>query len=195
MATEISERIQQMRLDKMRQGQAVADFAEIPSLPEMRVALVPVTEADYDKSLELSAMIDAPENPSGWLRRERRANAETLVCAIRNPQDLQERVFEDVDELRDVLEVSDLNYLTDRYMEMVARSSPQLEAFSEDEMDAAKKFLQALDWNELSGRSWYALKRFLSSLGPTLRVDKLHGYSSTPFSTMTSERPESTPDA
>lgn len=195
MATDLSEKIRELRFDKMRLGEAAADFCEIPSLPEMRIALVPVTESEYDKSLEMSAMIEAPENPSGWLRRDRRANAETLIAAIRNPQNLSERVFDNVDEMREVLEVSDINYLTDHYMEMVAKSSPALDGFDEDEIEQAKKVLQTTDWSVLTGRSWYALKRFLSTLGPSLPLDKLHGSSFIPSSTTTRSENESTPDA
>jgi hypothetical protein len=194
MPSELFEKIQDLRFERMRNGQASCEFVDVPSIPGMRVAIVPLLEREYDECLELAAAISAGENPAGWLRRDRRTNAETLARCVRNPNNLEERVFEDSDEVREVFEVSDINFITDMYFEMVARSSPALDQFSPQELEDAKKVLQTIDWNELSGRSWYALNRFLSSLGPTVPLGKFHGSSSTNSLTTTSDEPEPTPD-
>jgi hypothetical protein len=97
--------------------------------------------------------------------------------------------------MHDVLEVSDVNFLTDRYMEMISRSSPHIDGFTDEELDEAKKVLQTISWNELSGRSWYALRRFLSSVGQPLQPDRSLGLSSTSSSTTTNGADESTPTA
>lgn len=191
--SELFTQIKELRYDRMRLGQAVSSIAEVPSMPEMRFALVPLTEAEYDECLELAGMIEAPENPAGFLRRDRRANAETLVRSIRNPAALAERVFKDVDDLRDVLEVQDLNFLTDKYFEMVATSSPSIDGFQEKELEEAKKVLQTIDWNELSGSQWYALKRFLMSLGIPQLLARSPGSFSIKSLTPMKEEEESTP--
>jgi hypothetical protein len=190
--TDLVEKMKELRFDRMRLGSAVMELADVPSMPELRVALVPITEADYDRSLEMASVITAPENQAGWLRRDRRANVETLLAACRDPNNIEERVFKNVDEIRELLEVSDINYLTDRYLEMTAQSSPSLDMFSPEDMEAAKKVLQEIDWNELSGAAWYRLRRFLSELGPTVPLDRWRGFSSTPSSTTTNDDQEST---
>lgn len=190
--SELATKMKELRFEQMRLGNAVFELVDVPSMPEMRVALVPITEAEYDHSLEMAAMVAAPDNQAGWIRRDRRANVETLVAACRTPNNIEERVFKDTDEIRELLEVSDINYLTDRYMEMTARSSPSLDMFSEEDLEEAKKVLQAIDWNELSGAAWYRLRRFLSEIGPTVPLDKWRGSFSTPSSTTTSDGDEST---
>jgi hypothetical protein len=85
------------------------------------------------------------------------------------------------------LEVADIDELLDRYQEMVAMSSPTLDGIPQEEMDGLKVHLQTMDWNALSGRSWYAAKRFLSTISQAQLQDSLRGSSSTNSSTTTSE--------
>jgi hypothetical protein len=109
------------------------------------------------------------------------------VRAIREEDDLTKRVYSDTDEMLEDLEVSDIDALIDGYNEMMAQASPSLEGIPQEEMDELKKILQTMDWNALSGRSWYAAKRFLSTISPELLQVNSHGSTSTNSSTTTSE--------
>jgi hypothetical protein len=186
-------RVKERRLERMRLGQAVCDFVTLPSDPEIRVAIVPLTEAEYRQVLNKVTEIPLPDDLAGASVKDRVQAQEILVRAIREENDLTERVYQDsqdgpaLEQLTEDLEVVDIDEIFDRYNEMIATSSPAIDAIPEAEIDHIKKVLQTMDWNELSGRSWYALKRFLGLVMPQLLQANSLGSSSTPSATTTSE--------
>lgn len=188
-ATQLVER----RLNRMRLGQAVCEVFNLLSDPEVRVALVPLTEAEYDQCMEAVVKIDVEETIVGNQYRDRQLTNETLRRALREPDNLSAMVFETTQELSNALEVSDINYLIDHYFEMVHKSSPSIEGLTDDDIDDLKKGLLETDWSGLSGTQWYALRRFLLSLGPEQLRVKLPGSSSTNQSTGTTSSDELTP--
>lgn len=193
MASTTAGRVKERRLDRMRLGQAVCDFVALPSDPEIRVAIVPLTEAEYSQVLSRVASVPLADDMAGAAVKDRVQAREILVRAIREESDLTQRVYVDtqgelaIEALSDDLEVVDIDEIVDRYNEMVEKSSPRIDQIPEEELEAVKKALQTMDWSALSGRSWYALKRFLSTIIPEpLMVNSL-GSSSTPPSTTTSD--------
>ena len=178
-ATRTAEKIRERKLDRMRLGQAVGDVHRLLSDPEIQVALVPLTEAEYIQCIETTARrTDIPDTISGNSVLDRLNTAELLVRSIREPQDLKVRLFESIEELTDALEVADINFLRDMYFEMVDTSSPSIDGVTPAELDDLKKALQEINWNELSGRQWYALRRFLFSIMPELLQDNSLGFGS-----------------
>lgn len=172
MASDLLEKVRQLRFDRMRQGQNGAEIVEPPSFKgEIRFALIPLTELEYDRCLQEGSFVEAGNNPAGFMLRDRTINAALLAASIRNPDDLDERVFANAEEIQSHLGPEDLNFLLDTYQEMVDKSSPYIDGFSEAEVEEAKKALQQIRWSELYGRQWFALKRFLS----TITVEQLGG--------------------
>lgn len=167
-ATRTAEKIRERRLDRMRLGQTVGDVHQIPSDPEISVAIVPLTEAEYVQCLSITSSRGISEDISGAALRDRFNQAEVLLRACREPNDLETHMFESLEELTDVLEVTDINFLTDMYFEMSETSSPSMDEIPPEDLDDLKKALQEIDWNALSGRQWYALRRFLFSIMPEL---------------------------
>ena len=194
-----AERIRERKLERMRLGQAVCDYVPLPSDPEIRVAIVPLTEAEYYKVLNEVNAIQTGDDLAGVSLKDRVTAQQTLVWAIREPENLLQRVYVDDEEgtalekLLDTLEVSDIDEIVDRYNEMVEQSSPSLEGIPEEELENIKKALQTMDWNELSGGAWYAAKRFLSKITPSPLLDNFAGSISTNSSITTSDSQESTP--
>jgi hypothetical protein len=88
------------------------------------------------------------------------------------------RVYSSTEEMLEDLEVADIDALIDGYNEMIAKSSPSLDGITEEEIEDLKKVFQTMDWNALSGRSWYAAKRFLSTISPEQLRDNSHGSTS-----------------
>jgi hypothetical protein len=171
----------------MRLGQATCSFVTLTSDPEIRIPIVPLSEAEYSQVLAKVASIDAPLDVAGAAVRDRAQAQEILVRAFREEEDLTKRAFVSVDEMMKSLEVSDIDTAFDEYSEMVANSSPRLEAIPQTELDNLKKALQEMNWNELSGRSWYALKRFLSTIMPSPLLDNWFGSISMSDSTTKSD--------
>jgi len=181
-----ADRLKERRLDRMRLGQAACDVIQLLSDPDERVFIVPLTEAEYIQALEVVASIEGPDDLAHLALRDRRQSQEILVRAIREDDDLTQRAFATVDEMMSVLEVPDIDEVIDGYNEMVHKASPVMDGIPQEEIDHLKKALSQMDWNDLSGRSWYALKRFLGTLPIERLTDNSLGSSSTSRLTTTS---------
>lgn len=183
------------RLSRMRLGQDAPEFVTFKSSPEIRVALVPLTEAEYEQAIRAAASLDVSDNAYGTEARDRWLQTNLLSYAIREPGNPSERVFTSAENLAEEIESVDVNYLIEEYARLVDDSSPALEGFTDEDLDTLKKALLTTDWSVLSGKPWWHLKGFLSSIMPEqLRVSSF-GSSSTKKSIGTSESPESTPGA
>lgn len=189
------EKIHERRLARMRGGQSMCDFVVLPSDPEIRVAIVPLVEADYRNVLEKIGKLGTPDDLANVQIKDRVQAEEILVRAIREEHDLTQRIYDDVDDLLEDFEVGDIDHAIDCYNQMVHQSSPSLDGIPAEEFEALKKVLQRMDWNALSGSAWYAAKRFLSTISPLLRQASFPGSSSTSLLTTPSEENEHTSDA
>ena len=177
VATTTKDKIRERRLARMRSGQATCDYVVLPSDPEIKLAIVPLTEADYRNVLEKVAAVDSGDDLAGVQIKDRVQAEEILVRAIREEHDLSVRVYDDVDELLEQFEIHDIDHAIDCYNEMVFQSSPSLDGIPPQELEHLKKALQEMDWNDLSGSAWYAAKRFLSKIMPSPLLDKSPGSS------------------
>jgi hypothetical protein len=171
----------------MRLGQAVCDYVELPSDPEIRVCIVPLTEAQYRQVLEKVASVKFPDDMSGAAIKDRVLAQETLVRAIRQEHDLAEPLYDSVEDLLEDFDVYDIDHVIDCYNEMVEKSSPAIDGLSPEDLERLKKVLPTMDWNALSGSAWYAAKRFLSRISQVPVLDNSLGSTSTNSSTTTSE--------
>ncbi len=189
------DRLKERRLDRMRQGQAVAERYPIPSDPEVHFLMVPLLESEYEMALQVASQIPASDNVPGMELRERIQSKEILAFSIREPSDLSKRVFENGNQIGEFMEIQDINFLMDMYLEMVDQTSPSLDGIPEQELENLKKVLQEISWSELSGKQWYAAKRFLLSIFPDLLTDRLLGFSSTNNAITTSDKLDSVTSA
>jgi len=183
------------RLRRMRLGQDAPEFVSLITNPEIRVALVPLTEAEYHIGLKAAMDLPAADNTQGMMLRDRWQQVTDVWNALREPHDPTKRVYESVEQMVAELEHTDINYLSDMYLRMVEDSSPALDGVTDEQIEELKKACLTIDWSVLSGRAWWHLKAFLSSLTPEQLQVKLPGSLSTLKSTLTSESPESTSDA
>lgn len=186
------------RIAKIRLGQAAPDFVPLKSNPDVRIALVPLTEAEYQQALEAAAMIDIPDNAYGIEVRDRTAQVHSLYHAIREPGDPSKKVFSSVESMLDPengLEPIDINYLAEYYNRMIDFSSPTLEGLSDEQLDELKKALVTIDWSALSGKPWWHLRQFFMTLPAGVPLDNSPSLSSILNLIGTSEENESTPGA
>jgi len=182
--TTTAEILRNRKLQRMRLGQSAYEIVSVPSDEEVRLAIVPITEADYAQALEIAEKLSASDNVAGLQRRDRTLNLEILIRAIREPNNIEEKVFSSAAQMSNILEPVDVDHCLEKYWEMTEKSSPSLEGIPPEEFEALKKALQEINWNELSGRSWYLAKRFLGAISPLLLKANLHGSSlTTPLTT------------
>lgn len=188
-----AEFMRRRRVARMRLGQATCEYVTLVSDPEIRIALVPLTEAEFQEAFTDAARLSIGDNMAGVMVRERRARVQQVWLSCRSANDLGNRMFATYEEFRDALTTPDIDQLIDVYEEMTHELSPSMDGITPEELELLKKALQEMDWNGLSGRSWYAAKRFLSSLSLAQRTVKLPGSSSTMKSTGTNESDEPIP--
>ena len=175
----------------MRLGQAVMIPVDLVSDSEIRFALIPLTDAELQNSLMVAAQGAVSDTPSTHevFYRDRVQKCAIIQGAARHLDNLDERVFESFNEVL-MLDSRDIAHVFDAYQEMMDVSSPSLDGLTEAEMDEIKKALLEMDWNVLSGRQWYAAKRFLMSLQPQQLPDNSLGSLQTKSSTTKNEEDE-----
>lgn len=187
----LREEIRNRRLERMRLGQAVCDYVTLPSDNETRVAIVPLIEADYTNVLNQVANMKLEDDLAGLSLRDRMQTQLLLVYAIRYPNDLSKRVYETREQLLDPdqggLEQVDIDECYDGYQQLIATASPSIDGIPPEEFAELKKVFLEMDWSALSGRQWYAFKRFLSVISPSPLLDNSPGFGSTSKSTTTSD--------
>lgn len=189
----VREQVQErMRFKRMRMGQELATMVTIPSMPEVRLAIVPLNEAESVNSTLQAANMDVADNLIGLQLRQRTAAAWDVWQASREPDDLTRKVWASVDEMRAELDPADIDAIFDELTVLMDYASPKLENLSAKDIEELKNSFVLIDWNELSGRHWSALKLCLSLLLPELLAVRLSSTTSTPSSTATSENGEST---
>ena len=191
--TSIAEALKERRIARMREGQSVPEIFPLRSAPDVRVALIPLTEAEYDLALAQAAAIEVADNSFGLERRGRHAQAVQLWYSVRDPLDLTKLAFDSVDEMRSVLEPADINFILEKYTEMVDLYSPGLEDLTDEQMDELKKALQAIDLRGLYGKPAYHLKCFFLTLTVDQLQDRSPWLTYTDSLTPTSDEPESIP--
>lgn len=186
------------RVAKMRMGQNAPEFVRLRSNPEIRLAIVPLVEREYQWALEAAATYEIPDNGYGIELRDRTLQVHTLFYALREPDNVEQRVFPDIDAMLDPetgLEPVDINYLLEYYQRMVDFSSPALDGLTDEQMEELKKVCVTIDWNALSGKPWWHLKMFFMTIPGGLPLDKSPSLTSILNSIGRSEGLESTPGA
>jgi hypothetical protein len=179
--------LKERRLARMRLGQAAYEVVNLPSDPEIRVALVPLNEAEHETCLALAAAMEIPDNIAGLQLRDRALQLETLALSIRDPRDPTTQIYKNGKEVSEDLEPVDVGFLMDYYNELADSASPSIERLTDEQVGELKKALARMDWNELSGRQWYAASRFLSVIMPVLLAGSSVGSGSISKSTTTNE--------
>lgn len=155
------------RVAKMRMGQGAPEYVVLKSDPEIRMAIVPLTEAEYQQALDAAATLELPDNGYAIELRDRTLQVHTLLHALREIGDPARKVFGSTQEMLDEetgLQPIDVNYIMDEYQRMIDFSSPALDGLSDDQLDDLKKAFVTIDWSALSGKPWWHLKGFFSTL-------------------------------
>lgn len=172
------EKIRERRLERMRQGQNACEVVNLPSDEEVRVALVPLTEAEYDTCMRLTSKLDVPENVAGASVMDRHEKREVIFRAAREVGDLSQHIWTTVDQMMDTIEPEDVNVLYDRYVEMSTDISPHMAQLTDEEVDFLKDYFANCQWSDLSGKQLYALNRFILARSIQLPSDNSLGSSS-----------------
>ena len=169
--------IKKRRIERMRQGQNAGVIIGLEGT-EMRFSLVPLTEREFDAGISYAASIEVEDNIGGAEKRDRAQMHSDIFHASRTIENLQSHYFEDIEAVKE-LDVAEINFIAENYAMMALETSPTLDGLSEEALQELKKSFGEIEWNELSGPQWIALKRCLLITLPMQLMDKLSGSTST----------------
>lgn len=183
---------QRSRLERMRLGQEVGEPVAIPSMSDIRVQLVPLTEAESQAGVVLASLLEVPDNVAGLHARNRVSLESDVWNACREPGDVNIKVFESIEEMTSQLDGQDIEFLSDYLATLMEYASPAVDGLSDEDLDDLKKAFAETDLNALTGQRWAAVKLVCQVLFPELLRVKLLGSFSTDSATETNENAEST---
>lgn len=183
------------RLARMRLGQDAPDLIDLPAHPEVRVAMVPLSERETQMGMIYGASLDVPDNSAGLQARNRAVAHSDLWNSLRDPADLNAKVFDSVEDLIDELAPEEIDILLDNLASLMDYSSPHGDGLTDEILDTLKKASETIEWSGLTGRRWAVVKLYLSVMSPELLQVSLFGSGSTESSTERNENGESTSDA
>lgn len=172
----------------MRLGQAACEMVNgLPTDSETQLALVPLTDSEYIRALEIADAAMVGDNPAGFAVRDELQKQSVIFFAAREINNLESKFFDDISEAGE-LGAGDVDFLYDVYLEMVANQSPSLFGISDEDFEALKKVWSLIEWSELSGQQWYAAQRFVNSIRPLLLQGNSSGSQPTSSLTQSSEK-------
>lgn len=187
--------LENSRLARMRQGQAVGTPVEIPSMREVRVLQVPLTDAESAQALALAAAADFQDHTAGLMARNLIARTYEVWASLREMDAPDKHVFENVEEMQKHLEPGDIEYLANHLVTVMAFASPAADGVTDEMLDALKKAFGEIELSALTGSQWAAMRLCFEALFPTLLRANSFGSSSTESSTEKNDESESTSDA
>lgn len=191
--SDIIEKMRELsRLKRIRMGQDAPEWGHIPSMPEIRIALVPLLERESQASLAAAAGIEVADNALGMQVRARTAQQWDVWQACRKLEEPDKYVWDSVEQMTEFLEPDDLDALHDQLSVLMDYASPSLEGLTDQDLADLKNGFVLIDWNALTGRRWSALRLCLSHLLPELLLAKQPSITSIPSSITRSESDEST---
>lgn len=182
------------RLARMRSGQEVPEYVEIPSMSGVRVWMVPLTEGEAQAGVIRAAMINVPDNAAGLQARNRAAIESDVFHSIREPGNIDKRVFESIEDMTaaDGLTSTDIDLLADNLAALMDYASPAIDGITDEKLDELKKAFGETDWSALTGRQWAVLKLACQALFPEILMVRSLGSTSTESSITKNENGEST---
>lgn len=187
--------LEAQRLKRMRLGQEVCEFVEFVSVEDLRLALVPLNDAEVQSGVIAAAELDLPDNFATMQARNHASQASDVWNALRDPQDWSVKAFASVHEMQTTLDPADIENTFDQLTVLMTYASPTLDGLSDEVLAALKDNFAQMDLNALSGRARAALRLFFSlSLPDVLRANS-SGSTSTDSSTEKNESEESTTSA
>lgn len=166
------------RLARMRQGQLAPEMIDIPSMPGIRAAQVPLTEAEVQRGLMRASTIDVPDNAVGFNQRNRACIVSDVFHSLREPSEVGTYLFETIEEMEQQLDGTDIDYLSDNLTVLISYASPEMEGMTEEAWSELKKAFGEIELSGLTGQQWAAVKLVCLAVFPGLLAANSYGLSS-----------------
>lgn len=195
MAGKIAEQIREKnRLTRMRMGQEAPEYPELLAHPEVRIAMVPLSERETQAGMIYASSLNVPDNSAGINARNRAAVESDVWNSLRDPSNLDAKVFESIEDMVEELGPEEIDHLADHLTVLMDYASPSGDGLTDEVLDELKKASDKIEWRGLYGRRWAVVKLYLSVMSPELLMASLSGDGSTDSSTEKTENAESTSD-
>ena len=77
-------------------------------------------------------------------------NALLCLYCMRDPDDLNAQIAEDINEVMSTLDLEDINRIVGTYNELMINKAPKLELINDEQLEEIKKFLEVTPLSDLS---------------------------------------------
>lgn len=90
-----------------------------------------------------------------------------LLCyhCLRNPENLDEKLADDVDEIGEQLDVEDISRITGAYRELMVNKAPKIELLTNEDLEEIKNYLSETQLKDLNTVSLVHLTNFHQTMG------------------------------
>ena len=151
------------KLSRLRQGIPPYKVIELSGGVKVAVVIVP---SDAIRQCEERVQQWETDNP-GMVNanvRNQRFDAELCFNCMRDPEDLNVKLAENVDEIGQYLDLEDIRRVTNAYGELMMNKAPKIELLKEEELEELKKYLEKTPLKDLSTVSLVHLANFHQSV-------------------------------
>lgn len=107
---------------------------------------------------------DTPDTKHSGLMRNQYYNMLLCYYCMRDPDKLDELMFDNKDEVGETLNLEDIKRVMEAYNELIINCAPKLETMNEEDFDEIKKFLGGVQLKDLSTVSLVHLMYFLQTI-------------------------------
>lgn len=128
---------------------------------EMKVAVV-ILPSDIIRMCEEETERYVNENKDKANDNIRNQYFDTLLVyyCLRNPDNLEEKLADSIEEVGEVLDIEDITRITGAYRELMLNKAPKIELMSEDDLTEIKNFLSETPLKDLNTVSLVHLTNF-----------------------------------
>ena len=169
MAGDTSSRIRNLRMGKRSHGTVKLGMGD--DSVKVAVVLLPSdimldineeVEERYSDIVQDGVVVKNPKQND--ITRNQYYNRLLCFHCMREVDDLDQRIFEDPDEVGEVLTLEDIKRVCEKYNELIVNNSDKLETLKQEDYDELKKFLEVTPLKDLSIVSQVHLMYFLQTI-------------------------------
>lgn len=150
-------------LQKIKSGKKNYKIIKFPGTDE-NVAIVLLSSDETTMAKLKADEFNKKNNITDEIYLDKSIQEYIIFYALRDPEDLNKKVAESIDELKQSITVNDLAYLMIEYTNLSNETNPLINSLTEEMFEELKKTLEKTSLKDLNGESLLSLRNFLMSL-------------------------------
>lgn len=150
------------KLSQLRTGKQVYGIVKLSNgTEEVKVAVV-LLPSDTIQLCEEQTEIYVNEHKDSANDNVRNQYFDKLLCfhCLRNPDNLNEKLADSVEEIGEQLDVEDISRITGKYRELMVNKAPKIELMTNEDLEEIKNYLSEIQLKDLNTVSLVHLTNF-----------------------------------